>query len=78
MAKKYIVTLSKDVRCELQTLVSTGKSAARKLIHARILLLADAAEGDAPINKSRMLLESVSAPWNGFASDSWKKDSPPL
>ena len=45
MAQKYIVTLNKEERAELQTMISTGKSAARKLNHARILLLADAAEG---------------------------------
>jgi len=45
MAKKYIVTLSKEERSQLQTMTSTGKSAARKLCHARILLLADTAEG---------------------------------
>ncbi len=45
MTRKYIVSLSKDERSQLQTMISTGKSAARKLIHARILLLADTAEG---------------------------------
>ncbi len=42
MAKKYVVTLSEEERCELQSMISTGKSAARRLIHARVLLLADA------------------------------------
>lgn len=42
MVKKYIVTLSEEERSELQTMISTGKSTARKLSHARILLLADA------------------------------------
>ena len=41
MVKKYRVTLTEDERTQLQTLVSTGKSAARTLTHARILLLAD-------------------------------------
>jgi hypothetical protein len=43
MEKKYIVTLTEEERAELQKLVSTGKAAARRLNHARILLLADAA-----------------------------------
>ena len=43
MAKKYVVRLTKEERCEMQHLVSTGKAAAWKLTHARILLLADAA-----------------------------------
>ncbi len=42
MAKRYVVTLSEEERSELQSMISAGKSAARKLIHARILLLADA------------------------------------
>jgi transposase len=39
---KYIVTLTDEERELLQKLVSSGKGAARKLIHARVLLLADA------------------------------------
>ena len=42
MAKRYVITLSEEERSELQSMISTGKSAARKLIHARTLLLADA------------------------------------
>jgi transposase len=42
MAKKYVITLAEEERVQLQKLVSVGKSAARKLNHARILLLADA------------------------------------
>lgn len=42
MVKKYIISLSEEERSELQTMISTGKSTARKLSHARILLLADA------------------------------------
>lgn len=39
---KYIVTLMDEERELLQKLVSSGKGAARKLLHARILLQADA------------------------------------
>jgi hypothetical protein len=42
---KYRVTLTAEERIELEQLVSTGKAAARKLIHARILLLADTSPG---------------------------------
>jgi hypothetical protein len=42
MGKKYVVTLTEEERGGLQKLVSMGKSAARRLNHARILLLADA------------------------------------
>jgi len=46
MRKKYVVTLTEEERAQLQKMVSTGKAAARRLNHARILLLADAgAEG---------------------------------
>ena len=42
---KYRVTLTTEERAELEHLVSVGTSAARKLTHARILLLADTAAG---------------------------------
>ena len=45
MKKKYVVTLTEEERQELREMVSRGKAAARKLVHARILLKADAAEG---------------------------------
>lgn len=46
---KYKVTLTSDERDELEQLVSKGKGAARKLAHARILLLAD----DSPQHQGR-------------------------
>ena len=45
MKKKYIVTLTQEERQMLQAMLSRGKAAARKLMHARILLKADAAPG---------------------------------
>ena len=39
--KKYRVTLTTEERAMLGDLVSVGKAAARKITHARILLLAD-------------------------------------
>ena len=44
---KYRVTLTAEERTGLEQLVSRGKSAARKLTHARILLLADEWQGEA-------------------------------
>src|SRR3954447_10362748 len=44
---KFRVTLTAEERADLEQLVSCGKAAARKLTHARILLLADASQGDA-------------------------------
>ena len=42
---KYRVTLTADERQQLQDLIASGKAAAKKLAHARILLKADVAEG---------------------------------
>ena len=43
--KKYRVTLTADEREQLTAMIASGKAAAKKLIHARILLKADQAEG---------------------------------
>lgn len=45
MDKRYRVTLTAEERQDLHKLVSVGKAAARKLMRARVLLLADQAEG---------------------------------
>lgn len=45
MEKRYRVTLTELERRDLQKLVSVGRSSARKLARARMLLLADQAEG---------------------------------
>ena len=45
MKKRYRVTLTTLERGDLRKLVSVGKAAAQKLVRARILLLADEAEG---------------------------------
>ena len=44
---KYQITLTLEERTGLEQLVSAGKSAARRLTHARILLLADQMHGEA-------------------------------
>src|SRR4051812_41041197 len=44
---KYRVSLDADERATLQRLIAVGKGAARRLTHARILLLADTASGAA-------------------------------
>jgi transposase len=43
--KKYRVTLTEEERQSLEQLISRGKGAARKLLHARILLKADETAG---------------------------------
>jgi len=45
MKKKYIVTLTEEERRMLRAMLSRGKAAARKLMHARILLKADGSPG---------------------------------
>jgi len=45
MEKKYTVTLTEEERRMLQDMLSRGKTAARKLMHARILLKADVSPG---------------------------------
>lgn len=45
MEKRYRVTLTVEERQDLQKMVSVGKGAARKLMRARVLLLADQAAG---------------------------------
>ena len=45
MKKKYIVTLTEVERQMLQAMLSRGKAAARKLMHARILLKIDVSAG---------------------------------
>lgn len=45
MKKKYIVTLTPQERRMLQEMLSRGRTAARKLAHARILLKADVSDG---------------------------------
>ena len=42
---KYKITLTPDERLHLRSLIASGKAAAKKLVHARVLLKADAAEG---------------------------------
>jgi hypothetical protein len=42
--KKCIVRLTQEQRQDLHHLISTGEEAARKLLHARILLKADEGE----------------------------------
>lgn len=45
MKKRYLVTLTVEEREELQSSVSRGKGAARRLTRSRILLLANQSEG---------------------------------
>jgi transposase len=56
--KKYKVTLTAEERQALQALVTKGKTAAKRLMHARILLQADAA-ADGPAWTDDRIAEAV-------------------
>jgi transposase len=56
--KKYVVKLSEQEREQLQEGISKGKSSARKLLHARILLKADASE-QGPSWKDEQISEAL-------------------
>jgi len=60
MNKKYVVRLTSEERLALQRLVSVGKTAARKILHARILLLADQGP-DGPAKTDGQIAEALSA-----------------
>ena len=60
MNKKYVVRLTSEERGTLQRLASVGKAAARKILHARILLQAD--EGpDGPGWKDEQIAQGLTA-----------------
>jgi Homeodomain-like domain len=48
----YRVSLADEERAALQGLISKGKTAARRIIHARVLLLADQGEPDEGISSA--------------------------
>jgi transposase len=58
MAKRYRVTLTQREQDQLQQMVRKGKSAASKLAHARILLLADESDG-APARTDEQVADSL-------------------
>jgi hypothetical protein len=57
---KYRVTLTPEERQELEKLVSVGKGAARKLTHARVLLLADTTVGQSTLDDAIVAALGVS------------------
>jgi len=56
--KKYVVRLTSEERTKLQRLVSVGKAAAKKILHARILLQADQGP-DGPAWKDEQIAEGL-------------------
>ncbi len=79
MNKKYVVTLTGAERRSLRGLVSTGKGAARKLAHARILLQTDSGDGGAGWSDER-ICEGLGLGYrrwnvfgNGLSKKAWKR-----
>ena len=58
--KKYVVRLTSEERMTLQRLVSVGKAAARRILHARILLAADQGP-EGPAWKDDQIAQGLSA-----------------
>jgi transposase len=56
--KKYRVTLTPEERADLERMTRTGKAAATKLTHARILLLADENPGG-PARSDGQIIEAL-------------------
>ena len=52
MRKLYVVDLSEEEKAQLQSLTKKGKTSARKLNRARVLLLADQGETDKQIARA--------------------------
>lgn len=57
--KIYRVTLSAEERAELERMTRTGKAAATKLAHARILLLADETQGSPGGRSDGQIIEAL-------------------
>jgi hypothetical protein len=58
--KKYVVRLTSEERTKLQRLVSVGKAAARKILHAQVLLQADQGP-DGPAWRDEQIAQGLSA-----------------
>src|SRR3954451_4561037 len=56
--EKYKVTLTVEERTGLERIVSVGKAAARRLAHARVLLLADEGPGG-PRRNDEEIIEAL-------------------
>ena len=82
MQKKYIVSLTSEERETLLKLISVGKGSARRLTHARILILADQGKSDDAIAEAvlvgratvervrkRLVVEGLEAALDPYRSD---------
>ena len=77
--KKYVVRLSGEEREHLEALIRKGKSAAQRLLKARILLKADISEAGEGWSDSQIIKAwTPASPWfTGCAGNWWRKASRP-
>ena len=68
--KKYVVRLSGEERERLETLIRKGKSAARRVLKARILLKADVSEAGKGWSDNRIIEALETSPSMVYPSDS--------
>jgi hypothetical protein len=74
--KKYVVRLSGEEREQLEALIRKGKSAAQRLLKARILLKADVSEaGEGWSDRIIKALETSASMVYRSGSNWWKKAS---
>jgi hypothetical protein len=71
--KKFVVRLSAEEREQLQVLVRKGKSPAKRLLKARILLKADVSEAGEGWSDSRIIEALETSTSMGCASSWWRK-----
>jgi transposase len=66
VSTKYVVTLTEEERADVSRLVTTGCSAARTILHAQVLLKADAAPGG-PRWTDEQIREAFGLGWTAIA-----------
>ena len=72
--KKYVVRLSGEERERLETLIRKGKSPARRLVKARILLKADVSEAGEGWSDNRIIRAlDTTHPWFTGCASSWRR-----
>ncbi len=73
--KRYLVRLSAEEREQLQALIRKGKSPAKRLLKARILLKADVSAAGEGWSDGRIIkvLDTSASMVTGCASNWWRK-----
>ena len=74
MVKRYRVRLAEEEQQGLRSLVSKGRAAAYKQIHARILLLCDENQADGAMNDEEIARALKVGTGSGCASVVWRRE----